>query len=90
MIHHPKVAVRRRRRSAQQNKNNNIEDTFNNLFTTTYSVLSNYQDQRTFHVIQGDSQIIIIKGNNVIRINYAQTFCHMSDDYCKRIYRILF
>ena len=82
MIHHPKVAVRRRRRSAQQNKNNNIEDTFNNLFTTTYSVLSNYQDQRTFHVIQGDSQINI-KGNNVIRINYAQTFCHMSDDYCK-------
>ena len=84
MIHHPKVAVRRWRRSAQQNKNNNIEDTFNNLFTTTYSVLSNYQDQRTFHVIQGDSQIIIIKGNNVIRINYAQNFCHMSDDYCKK------
>ena len=84
MIHHPKVAVRRRRRSAQQNKNNNIEDTFNNLFTTTYSVLSNYQDQRTFHVIQGDSQIINIKGNNVIRINYALTFCHMSDDYCEK------
>ena len=63
MIHHPKVAVRRRQRSAQQNKNNNIEDTFNNLFTTTYSVLSNKQDHRTFSVIQGDSQIINIKGN---------------------------